>query len=243
MKSLVIGGSAGLGRQLADRLAERGDDLVLVASDARDLEPVAADLRARHGSSVTTIVQDLGGPDAATLKVRIVEVAGVPDYVFYVAGLGHLDDTGNLPQTDIDRLIDVNFRSALSLLNAFFPDMDQGAIRTVVCVGSVASARGRGTNMVYAAAKRGLAFYAEALRHRLASSSCCVQTYLVGFMDTTMLDGRAPKLPPVAPEEIARRIVRNLDRDIGAVYVPAWWLLATTILRLLPWWIFKRVNL
>ena len=61
MIAIVVGASAGLGRALAEELAATGHDLVVVSSDARDLEALASDLRIRHGVRVVTVPFDLGG--------------------------------------------------------------------------------------------------------------------------------------------------------------------------------------
>ena len=51
-RSIVIGASAGLGRELTKLLALRNHQLFLVASDVRDLEPLAKDLNFQFGSQV-----------------------------------------------------------------------------------------------------------------------------------------------------------------------------------------------
>ena len=60
--AIVVGASAGLGRALAGELAAAGHDLVVVSSDARDLEALASDLRIRHGVRVVTAPSDLPPP-------------------------------------------------------------------------------------------------------------------------------------------------------------------------------------
>ena len=47
----------------------------------------------------------------------------------------------------------------------------------------------------------------------------------------------------VNPDQGAKVIVDNLGRDLGAVYLPWWWWPITAIIRLLPWPIFKRLNI
>ncbi|MEO6221804.1 MAG: SDR family NAD(P)-dependent oxidoreductase, partial [Vicinamibacterales bacterium] len=48
MKAVVFGGTAGIGRAVAQQLAARGDDVFLLGRDAAALEKSAADLTARH---------------------------------------------------------------------------------------------------------------------------------------------------------------------------------------------------
>ncbi|MBN8483018.1 MAG: SDR family NAD(P)-dependent oxidoreductase, partial [Xanthomonadales bacterium] len=59
MTAIVIGASSGLGRALAVELARRGRPLLLVASDARDLDALACDLGLRFGVAVGTLALDL----------------------------------------------------------------------------------------------------------------------------------------------------------------------------------------
>ena len=47
--AVVVGASSGLGRALATELARRGHAVLLVASDRRDVDALAADLQLRHG--------------------------------------------------------------------------------------------------------------------------------------------------------------------------------------------------
>ena len=55
MTTVVVGASSGLGRALAEELARTGHELLLVASDPRDLSAIAADLGLRHAAKVHTL--------------------------------------------------------------------------------------------------------------------------------------------------------------------------------------------
>lgn len=63
MNAVVVGASAGLGRALAAALAASGHDLVLAASDLRDVAALASDLRLRHGVRAAAVAVDLGSSD------------------------------------------------------------------------------------------------------------------------------------------------------------------------------------
>jgi short-subunit dehydrogenase len=243
LKCLIVGASAGLGRSLAERLASQNNDLFLVASDEQDLTALAKDIALRFEVSVGTQALDLNKLDAAKIRREVIHFFGPPDVLLFVAGYGNQHDTGPLEGSELDRLIDVNFRSAVAAVNAFLPDMINGTIRTCVGVGSVAATRARRANMVYGAAKRGLEFYFEAVRHRLYGTQCRVQFYRVGFMRTSMMGDRKPIIPAVSPDAVARQIIDNFDRDLGTVYAPRWWAIIALVLRWLPWVIFRRLSI
>lgn len=239
MKAVVVGASAGLGRALAERLAEAGHELMLLAQDGRDLEAVARDLRVRFNTPVHWLEADIANPDASGLRALVLEGLGGIDALFLVAGLGDDTDCGPMDEAALQRLIAVNYAGPIQLTNAFLPDFMGESPTHLIGIGSIAAIRGRSRNIVYGSAKRGLEFYFEALRHRLSASRCRVQFYRVGLMDTSMLHGpRGPLV--VSPDTVARTIVARLGGPQGVAYLPRWWVGVALILGALPRRLFVR---
>lgn len=242
-KSVIVGASSGLGRAIAEKLAEQGGEVHLLARDGRDLDPLARDLSIRLGATAHWSELDLASFDAEALVKRLVDEMGGVDNVFLVAGLGDDKDAGPLPDAQLRMLIEVNYVALARIANAFLTHLAERADTNLVGIGSVAAARGRRANMVYGSAKRGLEAYFEALRHFLVPTGCHVQFYRAGFMQTTMLGNRRSLLPAAAPETVAERIIANLDRDLGTAYLPRWWRWIGLVLRILPWAVFKRLSI
>lgn len=244
-RSVIIGASAGLGRALAERLAGIGHDLYLVASDVTDLEPLASDLRLRHGGAVHAQGQDITQADAETLAATVLERLGGVDNLFLVAGITEPVDSGPLPPATLTRLLEVNMLSAIRIVNAFLPHMATNPSANLVGAGSVAAGRARRNNTVYGTAKRGLEFYFEAMRHWLAADGrrCRVQFYRLGYLRTRMTFGQKLLFPALAPDQAAAAMVANLGRDLGVTYLPWWWSVIMAIIGLLPWPIFRRLNI
>ena len=94
MKSLVIGASGGLGRAIAEQLAEIGHDLVLVGTDDQDLTPIKADLEIRFGIKAHTMVADLRKLDLPTFKESVLSTLGAPHNIFYISGVSDTNDKG-----------------------------------------------------------------------------------------------------------------------------------------------------
>lgn len=87
--ALVTGGSAGIGKALAQVFAENGFDLVLTARRKDKLNEVADTLRQRHGVQVTIIESDLTQSDAPQQLFDATEGAGKPiDVLINNAGFG-----------------------------------------------------------------------------------------------------------------------------------------------------------
>jgi short-subunit dehydrogenase len=242
MRSLIVGASAGLGRALAEHLAAAGHDLFLVASDQRDLVATGDDLRIRHGARLAVMSMDLTAPEPGRLRAEVMARLGGLDNLFYVAGTS-LMDADVLRDDMLEDLIAVNFSSGVRVVNAFLGDLAKLPGANIVGIGSVSAARGRRLNSVYGAAKRGLEFYFEALRHRLTGMPCRVQFYRVGYLQTRMTFGQKLPFPALDPKRAALVITANLGKDAGLIYLPWWWRIIVGIVVLLPWPIFKRLNI
>lgn len=85
-RALVLGGSRGLGRGIAEALAAEGCGLLLSARNAERLEAAAAELRARHGVAVETAAVDLGDEAAIQAFCARAQAGGGPDILVNISG-------------------------------------------------------------------------------------------------------------------------------------------------------------
>ena len=97
-------------------------------------------------------------------------------------------------------------------------------------------------NVAYSAAKRALQTFFESLRHACADSPVRVQFYVLGYMDTERARGLRSRIPKGDPMALARRVCRDLHRDLGVAYYPRFWRLLAGGVRAVPWPIYKRVR-
>ena len=156
MKHVLTGAGSGIGLALAQRLADRGDDLVLVArSDARATE--LADTFA--GAQV--LVADLADP--GTLNGIGRQVDGPVDSLVHVAGVVELGRVDRLRLADWEEQLAVNLTAPAVLTRELLPQVREGR-GTVVFVNSSAGLAASAEWSAYAASKFGLRAFADALR-------------------------------------------------------------------------------
>ena len=111
---LVTGGSRGLGRAMAQALAEAGADLVLVGRDPATLEG-ARDELAATGRRVEAVAGDVSTPDGAAAACdAALNLGRAIDVLVNNVGGRRLDvATEDVPPEEWQRLIDLNLTSAL----------------------------------------------------------------------------------------------------------------------------------
>jgi short-subunit dehydrogenase len=240
--AVVVGASSGLGRALAVELAERGRDLLLVASDARDLEALAADLHLRHGVGVRALALDLAREaDPGGRILAALEGAAAPSALLLPIGFSRGDDDLSLDAAAIGRLLAINLHAPLAVVHALLPRLLETR-GTIVLFGSIAAVRGRGRNVVYAAAKRGLDSLYESLRQRYRPDQLRVQAYRLGFLATNLTHGMRLPMPATEPAAIAKTVVARLGKGSRNRYLPGRFALIALIVRWLPWPIYRRMR-
>lgn len=229
--ALIIGGSAGLGRALAEELASQGWALFLVATDARDLGPLACDLSLRFDADVRWRPWDIATDAAADLVDAVLTWRQI-DAAFLISGFGIPDaDDGTLEAEALRHLVAVNFTGPAAFLTQLLSRLRERDIDVIVA-GSVATARPRPRNLVYGASKRALRFFCEGLSYR-AAGACRLQFYQLGYLDTALMADYPAPLPKADPRKTARAILGNMGRN-GTFFLPRWWRFVLFMFSLLP---------
>lgn len=244
-RTLIIGASSGIGAALARRLASEGHKLALVARRKDDLDALAAQIKESCGEDRARVYpHDVTKyEDVPVLFDLIAEDLGGLDIVVYAAGV--MPSVGpNEFNFEKDRpMIEVNVLGMIAWLNQaadLFARLQKG----VICgIGSLAGDRGRKGQPVYNTSKGAQAIYLESLRNRLASKNVRVITIKPGFVDTAMTAGMGNLLWMISAEEAARKIARTFDYARGTVYVPWRWNLVSLVIRHIPSFIFRRLDI
>ena len=236
---LVLGATSAIAQQVARLYADRGAELFLVARNEERLGAVADDLRVR-GASVETAIADLDDP---ARHDELLARAAPLELVFLAHGvLGVARDTGGTAEA-AEAVLRTDLLGPVSLLTRAAQRLEAQGSGCIAALSSVAGDRGRGSNLVYGAAKAGLTAFLSGLRNRLSGAGVRVVTVKPGFVDTPMTD-HLPKNPLYAsPERVARDVVRAIDTGADVVYTPWWWRFVMLAVRLIPERLFKRLSL
>ena len=244
---LILGATSGIAKALAAVLAARGCRLVLGGRNREEMDRIAADLRLRFSATVDVETFDALDYDhhAEFFRACLERSGGCIDGVIHC--YGYLPDQ-KLAQEDFTaarQTIEVNFTSAVSLLNLAADYFERQQAGYIAAISSVAGDRGRQSNYVYGSTKAALSAYLSGLRNRLFHAGVHVLTIKPGFVDTPMIAGSASAKSPLvaSPQRVARDIDRAIRRRKNTVYTPWFWRIVMGIIRAIPECIFKRMRL
>lgn len=243
MKVAAVGATRGMGRALARLLAERGAALFLLGRDVSQLERSARDLEARGapapvGCATLDLALPAGFADAFDAADRAL---GSFDTLVVTGGLfDRQDELGRDPER-LEKLLHVNFTGTAVLCQMAAARLAARGGGAICCFSSVAGDRARRSNYLYGASKAGLSAFLDGLGLAFADRGVRVTCVKPGFVRTGMTAGLPA--PPFAgrPEDVARTVLRAIDRGRPVVYAPAPWRYVMLVLRALPRAIMRRV--
>jgi hypothetical protein len=188
--ALITGASSGIGAIVADRLAKRGHDLILVARNRERLEAVAARLRGETGRSIDIIVADL---NERSDLARIEEVLRSDTSITVLVNSAGFGAPTRLLECNVDRLeamIDLNVTALVRLTYAAILGFLKRGGGAIINIGSAAAIVPQLFNGVYSGTKAFVLAFSRSLHKEFAEKNIRVQVVLpgitaTGFWETT----------------------------------------------------------
>lgn len=242
---LILGATSGIARAVAEQLAVEKNDLILTGRNLEELDKTAADLHVRYG--IKTQVQKFDALDFDSHPAffnACVQAAG-GDLHGVVLCHGYMVSQAEAQKNfaEARRMIDVNYTSAVSLLNLAASYLEERKTGFLCAISSVAGDRGRQSNFIYGSTKAALNTYLEGLFNRLFKSGVAVINIKPGFVDTRMTRGLPGLFLVAKPDRVGRDICRAIRWRKRVAYTPWFWWFIMTIVCNIPSFLFKRTKI
>jgi uncharacterized protein len=182
--AMITGASSGIGAIYADRLANRGCDLILAARNRQRLEIIAARIRQKTGRKVEVLTADLTDPaDLGKVEAELRTNSRITMLVNN-AGIGA---TAPLLASEVDKMsemIALNVNVLMRLTYAAVPAFISRAAGTIINIASVVAIQPELLNGVYAGTKAFVLAFSRSLDQELADKGIRVQVVLPGSTAT-----------------------------------------------------------
>ena len=218
--ALVTGASRGIGAAIAMALAEAGAAVAVNYRERADqADAVVAKIR-EFGGRATAIAADVSQAAAVAKMVDLAGSAlGAIDILVNNAGLAIVRSIDDLTESDFDRTIAVNLKSAFLCTQAVLPAMRAKKWGRIVNISSGA-ARGAGAIGVhYNASKAGMEGLTRGYAARLVKEGITVNAVAPSLIETDMMRGRSDLARNIPlgrlgqPGEVAQAVVMVLGND------------------------------
>ena len=216
--ALVTGGSQGLGRAIALKLAENGADIAVVyVGPAGPAEETCKEIEAL-GRRVKSYVCDVRDEAAVNETVTAVGAdLGKVDILVNNAGITRDNLLMRMSEADFDQVVAANLKGAFLCMKAVSRLMLKQRYGRIVNLSSVVALRGNAGQVNYAASKAGIIGMTKSLAKELASRGVTVNAVAPGFIETDMTaalsesarsaaQGSIPMGRLGAPEDVARAV-------------------------------------
>ncbi|MBM3201898.1 MAG: SDR family NAD(P)-dependent oxidoreductase [Chlamydiae bacterium] len=178
---LITGASSGFGKASAERFAELGSNLLLVARRYDRLHAIQEDLSLKYGVNVDIMELDVRNYKNIEEKLKDVEV----DILINNAGLALTSDTMQQALVENwDTMIDTNIKGLLYMTKIVLPYMVKKNEGHIINVGSIAGRYCYKGGNVYCATKHAVKAISESLRHDLFGTKIRVSEVAPGAAET-----------------------------------------------------------
>jgi short-subunit dehydrogenase len=239
---LIVGAKSDISKELARIYALNGYNLYLAARESKSLNGFACDLKIRYNINVITKELDITNYESHSDFYLNLEPK--PIGVILVSGYMSQQKLCENDWTKTLNTIEVNYTGAVSFLNIVANHMEYNKNGFIIGVSSVAGERGRQANYIYGSSKAAFTSYLSGLRNRLFICKVHVLTVKPGFVATKMTeDLKLPIILTANPDKVAKDIYKAQQKGKDVLYTKSIWSIIMLVIKCIPEWKFKKMNL
>ena len=181
--ALVTGASRGIGRAIAERLADDGFFVVGTATSDAGADSISVYL-GEKGRGIKLDVSDVGS--IAEVMKAINDEFGTPTILVNNAGITRDNLLMRMKDDEWNDIINTNLTSVFRMSKAVLRGMMKAKTGRIINISSVVGFTGNAGQANYAAAKAGMVGFAKSMAKEVGSRNITVNTVAPGFIDTDM---------------------------------------------------------
>lgn len=188
--AVVTGGSRGIGRAIAQTLAESGATVVVnYRGNAAAADETVAAIRKADGTAIA-LQADVGdGAAVERLFKAVLDQYGTIDILVNNAGITRDTLLLRMKEDDFDAVIDTNLRGVYLCTKAVLRPMTKARSGRIINITSVVGLMGNAGQSNYAAAKAGIIGFTRSVAREMASRSITVNAIAPGYIETELTAG------------------------------------------------------
>lgn len=205
----ITGASSGLGKALAEQLAEAGN---FVIASARS-QTALANLAAMYPGKIKSLPMDVGRTlDLQQAAHQVREITDYLDMVICAAGICEYEDDLSFKPEMYERTLDINFLGAVRIFSLALPLLKNSQVRPQFAViSSLSTCVGFPRAEAYGASKAALNYFMQSLRADFSKIALDLSLIRPGFIATDLVKHNDFPMPfMMTPENAAQHILKKL---------------------------------
>lgn len=201
--ALVTGGSRGIGRAIALRLAQDGADVAICARTESAAQATAEEIQQLGVRSLARSADVSDMDQAAGVVKAIVDELGGIDILVNNAGITRDNLFLRMKEEEWDDVLSTNLKGAFACSKAVARPMMRAKGGRIISISSVVGLTGNAGQANYAASKSGLIGLSKSLAREFASRGITVNVIAPGYVPDT---GMTTELPEEAVEQLLSHV-------------------------------------
>ena len=187
--ALITGSNRGIGKAIAQKLAENGADIIITAPIKSDAESAANEIKERY--NVKTYAFELNLLDINSIEdtVKEIEKTTTVDILVNNAGITKDNIFIRMKKEEWEDVIKVNFTSIFYITQPIVKQMIKKRWGRVINISSVVGIMGNAGQTNYSATKAAIIGFTKSLAKEVGSRGITVNAVAPGFIDTPMTQG------------------------------------------------------
>ena len=236
-KIVIVGATSGIGQKMAELYAEKGN---VVGITGRRNE-LLQEMKTRFPGKIQVECFDVTSDKNILSLTSLIEKTGGMDVLIYSSGVA---EPSKELDWQIDKLtVDTNVNGFIEIANWAFNYFIKQGHGSMAVISSIAANRGNSWAPAYGASKAFQSNYFEALaiKAKRMKKDILVTCIEPGFVATKMAKGNK-QFWIVPLDKAARQMITAIEKKKRKVYVSRRWWLIAKLMRLIPFWIYKRIG-
>ncbi|GCE12958.1 SDR family NAD(P)-dependent oxidoreductase [Tengunoibacter tsumagoiensis] len=185
--AVVTGSSRGIGRSIAQKLAQEGAKVVVNYSSKPDEAQKVVQAIQQQGGDAIALQADMGQiPQIIQLMDKVIETYQRLDILVSNAGIEHFGAFDTVTPEDFDRIFAVNTRGQFFAMQQAARHMNNGG--RIICTSSISASKGFLNHAVYSGSKAANEGFARSLAIDLGPRGITVNAIAPGATQTSMYD-------------------------------------------------------
>ncbi len=200
--ALVTGSNRGIGKAIAQKLAENGANIIITAPIKEDAEQTAHEIEKKYNTKTYAFELNLLDMHSIEKTIKAIEETTTVDILVNNAGITKDNLFIRMKKEEWEDVIKVNFTSLFYITQPIVKQMIKKRWGRIINISSVVGIMGNAGQTNYSATKAALIGFTKSLAKELGSRNITVNAVAPGFIDTPMTQSLSEEVKEAYKKQI-----------------------------------------